>query len=101
MSGYRVERELGRGGMAVVYEAWHEQLERRVALKVLAEHLAGDSEFRRRFLREARIAARLSHPNLVRTYDIAEHDGRPCIVMELLPGGTLAGGRVTRAAAGA
>jgi len=96
LSGYRVERELGRGGMAVVYEAWHERLERRVALKVLAEHLAGDAEFRKRFLREARIAARLSHPNLVRTYDIDEHDGLPCIVMELLPGGTLAGGRLSR-----
>jgi serine/threonine protein kinase len=96
VNGYRLERELGRGGMAVVYEAWHERLERRVALKVLAEHLAGDAEFRKRFLREARIASRLSHPNLVRTYDIDEHDGLPCIVMELLPGGTLAGGSLSR-----
>src|SRR5437764_796353 len=74
MSAYRIERELGRGGMAVVYEAWHEKLERRVALKVLAAHLADDAEFRKRFLREARIAARLNHPNLVRTFDIDEHD---------------------------
>src|SRR5437667_33347 len=80
----------------IVYEAWHEKLERRVALKVLAAHLADDDEFRTRFLREARIAARLSHPNLVRTYDIDEHDGLPCIVMELLPGGTLEGGSLTR-----
>src|ERR1044072_25861 len=90
---------LGRGGMAVVYDAWHEKLERRVALKVLAAHLADDAEFRKRFLREARIAARLSHPNLVRTYDIDEHDGLPRIVMELLPGGTLEGGTLTRAEA--
>jgi serine/threonine protein kinase len=96
LSAYRVERELGRGGMAVVYEAWHEDLERRVALKVLAVHLADDDEFRKRFLREARIAARLSHANLVRTYDIDEHEGLPCIVMELLPGGTLEGGSLTR-----
>ena len=99
MSGYRLDRELGRGGMAVVWAGWHEQLDRPVALKVLAEHLAGDDEFRRRFLREARIASRLHHPNLVRTFDIAEVDGRPSIVMELLPGDTLAGGTLTRAQA--
>ncbi|HVW89872.1 MAG TPA: serine/threonine-protein kinase [Gaiellaceae bacterium] len=99
MSGYAVDRELGRGGMAVVYAGRQEELERPVALKVLAAHLAHDDEFRTRFLREARIAARLHHPNLVRTFDITEHDGLPCIVMELLPGGTLEGGRLTRAEA--
>jgi serine/threonine protein kinase len=99
LSTYRVDRELGRGGMAVVYAGWHEQLERPVALKVLAPHLAGDEHFRTRFLREARIASKLHHPNLVRTYDIAELDGSPCIVMELLPGGTLEGGPLTRPAA--
>jgi eukaryotic-like serine/threonine-protein kinase len=99
LSGYRLDRELGRGGMAVVWAGWHEQLDRPVALKVLAEHLAGDDEFRRRFMREARIASRLHHPNLVRTFDITEVDGRPSIVMELLPGGTLAGGTLTRAQA--
>lgn len=96
ISTYRVDDELGRGGMAVVYAGWHEQLERPVALKVLASHLADDPEFRTRFLREARIAARLHHPNLVRTYDVSEVDGRPSIVMELLDGGTLEGGRLTR-----
>jgi serine/threonine-protein kinase len=85
--------------MAVVYAGWHETLDRPVALKVLAAHLADDPQFRARFLREARIAARLNHPNLVRTYDITEHDGLPCIVMELVPGGTLEGGRLTRAEA--
>jgi serine/threonine protein kinase len=99
LSTYRVDRELGRGGMAVVYAGWHEQLERPVALKVLAAHLAGDEQFRARFLREARIAAKLHHPNLVRTYDIADLDGSPCIVMELLPGGTLEGRLLTRKAA--
>jgi len=99
VSGYRVDRELGRGGMAVVYAGWHERLERPVALKVLADHLAGDPEFRSRFLREARIAARLQHPSLVRVYDISELAGLPTIVMELLPGGTLENGTLTLAEA--
>src|SRR3954453_14976009 len=85
--------------MAVVYAGRHEQLDRPVALKVLAAHLAGDEQFRARFLREARIASKLHHPNLVRTYDIAELAGSPGIVRELLPGGTVEGGRLTRAAA--
>jgi hypothetical protein len=100
LSTYRIDEEIGRGGMAVVYAGWHEQLERPVALKVLAEHLADDPEFRARFLREARIASKLHHPNLVQTYDITEIDGRPCIVMELLPGGTLEGDTLTREEAG-
>jgi serine/threonine protein kinase len=96
VSAYRVEQEIGRGGMAVVYAGHQEELDRPVALKVLAEHLADNREFRTRFLREARIAAGLQHPNLVRTYDITELDGLPCIVMELLPGTTLEGTRLSR-----
>jgi serine/threonine protein kinase len=92
---YELERELGRGGMAVVYAARDTEIGRRVALKVLAAHLAGDEAFRTRFLREARIAGSLSHPNLVRVYDISALDGVPCIVMELLEGGTLEDGRLT------
>jgi serine/threonine protein kinase len=99
LSDYRVDGELGRGGMAVVHAGWHEQLDRPVALKVLAGHLAGDPEFRTRFLREARIASRLQHPNLVRVYDITELDGLPTIVMERLPGDTLDGGKLTLAEA--
>jgi hypothetical protein len=99
LSTYRIDTEIGRGGMAVVYAGWHEQLERPVALKVLAEHLAGDPEFRARFLREARIASKLHHPNLVQTYDVTDVDGLPSIVMELLTGGTLEGGSLTRAEA--
>jgi serine/threonine protein kinase len=91
---FELERELGRGGMAVVYAARDIEIDRRVALKMLAAHLAGDEAFRARFLREARIAGSLSHPNLVRVYDIAEQDGVPCIVMELAEGGTLEGGRL-------
>jgi serine/threonine protein kinase len=100
LSTYRVDAEIGRGGMAVVYAGWHEQLERPVALKVLAEHLAGDPDFRARFLREARLASKLRHPNLVQTYDITEIDGLPCIVMELVTGGTLEGDSLTREEAG-
>ena len=96
---YQLERELGRGGMAVVYAARDVAMQRRVALKVLAAHLAGDDAFRARFLREARIAGSLSHPNLVRVYDIDEYDGQPCIVMELLEGGTLEDGNLTPAEA--
>jgi serine/threonine protein kinase len=92
---YTIERELGRGGMAVVHAASDSGLDRRVALKVLASHLAGDEAFRARFLREARIAASLHHPNLVRVYDIVELDGLPSIVMELVDGGTLAEGRLS------
>ncbi len=99
MSTYVIETEIGRGGMAVVYAGRHEQLDRPVALKVLAAHLAGDPGFRDRFLREARIAASLHHPSLVRTYDITQIDGLPCIVMELVAGGTLEGGTLTRAEA--
>jgi len=87
---YRVERELGRGGMATVYLAHDEELGRRVAVKVLPERLADDDSFRARFLREARLAGRLSHPNVVRVYDAGEADGRPFIVMEYVPGRSLA-----------
>jgi serine/threonine protein kinase len=92
---YTIERELGRGGMAVVHAAADSGLDRQVALKVLSSHLAGDEAFRARFLREARIAGSLHHPNLVRVYDIVELDGLPCIVMELVEGGTLADGRLS------
>jgi eukaryotic-like serine/threonine-protein kinase len=87
---YRIERTLGYGGMAVVYLADDEELRRLVAIKVLAEHLSGDSAFRERFLQESRLASRLSHPNVVQVYDEGEEDGRPYIVMEYVEGDTLA-----------
>src|SRR5947209_1396752 len=92
---YRVDGELGRGGMAVVHRGWDAELDRPVALKVLAAHLAANDDFRARFMREARIAASLHHPNLVRVFDITDVDGQPCIVMELILGPTLDGGRLT------
>jgi serine/threonine-protein kinase len=86
---YRLDRPLGHGGMATVYLAQDEELHRPVAIKLLAENLAGDTAFRERFLREARLAARLSHPNVVSVYDAGEaEDGRPYIVMEYVPGRT-------------
>jgi eukaryotic-like serine/threonine-protein kinase len=87
---YHVERELARGGMAIVYLAHDEELRRPVVIKLLAEHLAADRSFHARLLREARLAGRLSHPNVVRVYDAGESDGRPFIVMEYVPGRTLA-----------
>jgi eukaryotic-like serine/threonine-protein kinase len=87
---YRIERVLGQGGMAVVYLARDEELRRPVAVKVLAEHLAGEDSVRERFVREARLAARLSHPNVVQVYDAGESEGQPYIVMEYVPGRTLA-----------
>ncbi|PWU24529.1 MAG: serine/threonine protein kinase [Candidatus Rokuibacteriota bacterium] len=85
---YRIEGQLGGGGMAIVYAARDERLGRPVAIKVLADNLAADSEIRRRFLLESRIAASLSHPNIVKIYDSGE-DGRPYIVMERVDGCTL------------
>jgi serine/threonine protein kinase len=89
---YRLERPLGRGGMASVHLAQDVELDRPVAVKLLAESLAGDTAFRKRFLREARLAARLSHPNVVGVYDAGDEDGgRPYIVMEYVDGTTLEG----------
>jgi eukaryotic-like serine/threonine-protein kinase len=87
---YRVERTLGTGGMAVVVLARDGELDRPVAIKLLDEHLARDAAFRERFLREARLAAGLSHPNVVGVFDAGEDDGRPYIVMECVPGETVA-----------
>ncbi len=87
---YSVERSLGHGGMATVYLAQDRMLDRPVALKVLAVHLAQDEESRQRFLREARLAARLVHPNVVQVYDVGEDERGPFIVMEYVDGETLA-----------
>ena len=76
--------------MAVVYLARDDELERPVAIKVLAGHLADDAVFRDRFIREARLAAGLSHPNIVQIYDAGEDDGNPYIVMEYVDGRSLA-----------
>ena len=85
---YRVERELGRGGMGRVFAARDEKLGRDVAIKVLAVG-NGDEETLRRFEQEARAAALLEHPNIVAVYDIGQHENGPYIISELLRGETL------------
>jgi eukaryotic-like serine/threonine-protein kinase len=87
---YRIERTLGRGGMATVFLAHDAELHRQVAVKVLADDLSGDEAFRNRFLRESRLAARLSHPNVVQVFDAGEAAGQPYIVMEYVRGETVA-----------
>jgi serine/threonine-protein kinase len=75
--------------MATVYGARDLKLDRDVAIKLLADNFAGDDEIRKRFSREARLAAKLDHPNIVQVFDVGEDDGRPFIVMEQVDGGTL------------
>src|SRR5919106_4817571 len=87
---YRLLRRLGSGGMAVVWVARDERLGRDVAVKVLSDVLAGDADYRRRFVREARVAARLNHPGLVGIHDFSAESERPYLVMELVCGDTLA-----------
>ncbi|MBK8069221.1 MAG: serine/threonine protein kinase [Rhodanobacteraceae bacterium] len=87
--GYRVLRQLGRGGMASVYLAMQESVEREVALKIMAPQLSADPTFGERFLREARIAAKLHHRHVVSIYDVGVHNGFHYCTMEYLPGGTV------------
>ncbi|MEO8160068.1 MAG: protein kinase [Arenimonas sp.] len=87
--GYTVLRQLGRGGMAVVYLAVQQSLGREVALKVLSPPLAQDADARERFLREARVAASLHHPNIVPIHDVALYEDIAYIAMEFEPGGTV------------
>ncbi|MFN3586248.1 MAG: serine/threonine-protein kinase [Moraxellaceae bacterium] len=89
LPGYTLLRTLGKGGMATVYLAMQEKFEREVALKVMAPALSADAGFRERFLREAKIVARISHPNIVAVYDVNEVDGVHYIAMEYHPGGDL------------
>jgi serine/threonine-protein kinase len=86
---YRIERRIGAGGMANVYLAEDETLGRRVAIKVLHQRYAEDSQFVERFLREASAAARLNHPNIVQVYDRGQSDHTYYIAMEYVDGMTL------------
>ena len=86
---YQVRSRIARGGMATVYVATDLRLERRVAVKVMHGHLADDSEYKARFIQEARSAARLAHPNVVNVYDQGQDADTAYLVMEYLPGITL------------
>lgn len=86
---YRIGERLARGGMAMVYRATDLRLDRTVAIKVMHASLAGDPDFVQRFEREAKSAARLSHPNVVAVFDSGDDDGTLFLVMEYVPGRTL------------
>src|SRR4051812_35092055 len=86
---YEIVREVGRGGMAVVYLARQTDLDRLVALKELGAFQANDPMAVKRFLREARMASSLSHSNIVAVHDYFEHDGTPYIAMEFIERGSL------------
>jgi hypothetical protein len=93
-----MEREIGRGGMAIVYRARDTRLHRGVAIKLLPPDLAFRADIRTRFLREAEMAARLSHPNIVPIYTVDERDGMVFFIMALVTGESV-GDRVRRAGA--
>lgn len=87
---YRLDRKVAGGGMGTVFAATDQKLNRQVAIKILADHLADDGSFVERFRREARAVAGLGHPNIANVYDYGEEDGCHFIVMELAPGRDLA-----------
>lgn len=86
---YRIIEQLGQGGMATVYKAYHASLDRYVALKVLHPAFHQDESFTTRFQREARVVAKLEHPNIVPVYDYSEYENRPYLVMKYIEGDTL------------
>ncbi|WP_017556555.1 serine/threonine-protein kinase [Nocardiopsis baichengensis] len=90
---YRLDKELGRGGMGIVWKAWDTQLQRAVAVKeiLLPAHLSDDerAEARARVLREAQSAARVPHPSIVTVHDVFDFEDNPWVVMELIPGHSL------------
>ena len=86
---YRIVEQLGQGGMATVFKAYHAALDRYVAIKVMHPAFKEDPNFLARFQREARVVARLEHSNIVPVYDYAEHNGAPYLVMKFVEGETL------------
>lgn len=89
LGGYEIVEQIGMGGMATVYKAHHARLDRYVAIKVMHQTLIQEENFHARFEREARIIARLDHPNIVSIYDFSEYEGNPYLVMKYVAGETL------------
>ena len=87
---YPIERELGRGGMGIVYLGRDTKLDRPVAIKVLPDLVAGDADRLARFEREARLLASLNHPNIAGIYEIEESEGNRYLALEFVDGPTLA-----------
>ncbi len=90
LGDYTLRRQIGRGGMGVVYEAWQNSVDRRVALKVLPAGIAADNKAFMRFMREARAAAQLNHRNVVAVYAMGQEEKAPYFAMEYIEGETLA-----------
>lgn len=86
---YRIVEQIGRGGMATVYKAYHARLDRTVAIKIMHQAHLQDESFLARFEREAQIVARLEHPHIVPIYDFADYNGQPYLVMKFVEGQTL------------
>ncbi|WP_185839844.1 serine/threonine-protein kinase, partial [Amycolatopsis balhimycina] len=91
LGNYRIDGVLGKGGMSVTYKATDVRLGRKVALKVIGDHLGTDAEFRERFVDEARNTSAIDHANVVPLYDFGELDGMLYIAMRMVDGGDLAG----------
>src|SRR5262245_63375419 len=89
ISHYTFIEKLGEGGMGVVYKAQDTTLDRVVAVKLLPEHLSASQENKARFMKEARAAAALNHPNIMGVYEVSELDGSSFLVMEFIEGETL------------
>jgi serine/threonine protein kinase len=86
---YQIMEQLGQGGMATVYKAYHAALDRNVAIKVLHPAFTEDPSFLARFQREAKVVAKLDHPNIVPIYDFSQHNDQPYLVMKFIKGETL------------
>ena len=89
LGDFQIVREIGRGGMGVVYEAIHLRLNRRVALKMIRAGALADAQDHELFRKEALTAASLQHPNIVQLYEVGEHEGQPYLVLEYVDGGSL------------
>lgn len=86
---YQIINQIGKGGMAAVYKAYHAAVDRYVAIKIIANQLVENAEFLKRFQQEARLIARLEHPHILPIHDFGEADGVPYMVMRYLEAGTL------------